>query len=465
MRRPELYWAALRHPSAPSPIASVVLLLLLAAAGPACAQQFAPLHVTLAAWDDDIWLDLLDRNYSVGGRHSDQGILKQWYDIDPKYHLDLYFLEPNLPDEYEWTRETNGVRWFGGSLTPRDLAVSGEFKVSVGLGKRWRLASRFDLVSVPRVRRGAFRANLEYDVLEDLEVAFRVHLDPQKPGTDMGLSGKWRTGMGPVQVEFWSIDIFNNLVYVNLDAAGQAQIDLTEEYETRPWGLKAFFDLEPVDRLRIEGYGGRVTPSTIHVYDPLDPNAGFVGDEQTWYAGGLLEFTINKRLLIAGFATNWSAESSKAWDVDAPDEQDYFLEERVSRAGAALIYRPRSRWEVELGGERNWRPETRLDPANGDTLVSYRLDTWLARLNVRYQSKKGFYSDVRFGFNENREPLGSGQVPTALPLAATTYRIGVEIGWRIGRHVMLGGGAARDIGADPQGTGFGGARGRGTVTW
>ena len=428
-------------------------------------QQFAPLHATLASWDDAVWLDLLDRNYSVGGRHSDLGVLKQWYDIDRKYHIDLYYLAPNLTEDYQWTRSPNGVRWISGSLTARDLAATGTFKTEVAVGKKWNLMTRFDLVSLPRVRRGAFRANLTFSPRDRFGVALKLHLDPQKPGTDLGAAVSWHPEMGDVQLEFWYIDILNDLAYVTLDASRQAQIDLTEDYTKQPFGLKADLDLKPIKNLRLEAYGAVITSSSIHVFHPESPDSGFHNSEDIWYAGGLAEWSIRDNWILSVFGTNRTAASGKSWDDGVLDEIDYELDERATRLGAATVVRPGSHWEVEFRGERNWRPELRLEPASGDTLVNYRLDAWLSRLNVRYQSRGGFYTDIRFGYSHNDEPLGTGQVPTAVPLAATTYRIGVELGWRFGKHVFIAGGAARDIGGDTQGTGFGGARGRGVVTW
>jgi hypothetical protein len=444
-------------------IAAACVLLTLSS--PASAQHFAPLHSTLAAWEDALWLDLLDRNYSIGGRHSDLGVLKRWYDVDWKYHLDVYFLEPNLADDYAFTTSPNGFQWHSGSLTPRDLAASGVFKTRVGLGKKWGFAARFDLLSLPRVRRGAFRANIEYAPQDQFGLALKIHLDPQKPGTDLGLGFSWKPRIGVVNVEFWMMDALNDLVYQTLEAARQPQIDLTEDYQKQPFGLKANFDLEPVKDLRFEGYGAVITSSSIHVFHPAKPDAGFLNSEDIWYAGGMVEWRVRSNWLISVFGSNVSAASGKAWDSGAIDETDYELSERTTRAGAATIFRPGSHWEFELRGEHNWRPEERFEPVSGDTLEHYRLESWLSRLNIRYQSTRGFFTDLRFGFNDNQEPLGSGNVPTVLPLETVTYRIGLELGWRFGKNVYIAGGAARDIGNTPAGSGFGGARGRGVVMW
>ena len=121
---------------------------------PAPAQEFAPLHTTLASQEDLVWLDMLDRNNSIGGRNSDLGVLKRWNDqIDRKYYLDLYVLGENPAEDYRWSRSPNGVRWMSGSITKRDLATFAAFKTEVGITGKWDFGARFDMVRVPRSHR------------------------------------------------------------------------------------------------------------------------------------------------------------------------------------------------------------------------------------------------------------------------------------------------------------------------
>ncbi|MFV1981592.1 MAG: hypothetical protein ACC655_10595, partial [Rhodothermia bacterium] len=445
----------------------LVLGLIVLQPSTSSSQEFAPLHTTLALWDDAVWLDLLDRNNSIGGRNSDLGVLKRWNDeIDRKYLLDLYVLEENPSEEYRWSRQQSGVRWRGGSITKRDLATFAEFKTEVGISDRWDFGARFDMVRLPRVNRGAFRVFAGYKLSESIRLEAKGQIDPEKPGSDIGSAVQWKADRATLRLEFWVLDAMNDLINVTLNAASQPQTKFTEDYQSQPLALRGSADVNLARGLRFEGSGAWLSHSSLYVFDPKDPASGFTNNEDTWYGAALLEWKPQNNWLINVFGTNWSSNSSHLWDdADLAATNDYDLSERTSRLGATTIYRPGDRWEVLLKGERNWRPETRLDPASSDTLVAYDLDTWLAVVGGRYQSKAGFFTDLRLAYQNSDEPLGSGQVPSASTLEALQYRIAIDAGWRFGRAMWFSLGMAQDIGPDQSGDGFGGARGRGVLSW
>lgn len=429
-------------------------------------QELPPFHITLASWEDAVWLDLLDRNNSIGGRNSDLGVLKRWNEeIDRKYLLDLFILAPNQTEDYRWTQRKNAFRWMSGSINRRDLATFATFKSEVGIGEKWDFGVRLDMVRIPRAKRTALRFFTGRRLTESLRLTARVHLDPEKPGSDIGLSLQWSRENANAALEFWVLDVFNDLIHVTFDAAGQPQIQFTEDYLTQAVAVRGSADIEVTTGLRIEGYGALLPTSRLRVTERTDPTFGFTNTEDIWYGAILLEWKPTKRLLISTFGTNRKSTSSKIWEHQSNSVFDYGLDERTTRFGATTIYRPKQRMELSLQGQRVWRPEVRIAPTSGDTLVEYTLESWLAAAGGRYQTRGTAFFDLWLAYQKSDEPLGTGQVPSAGSLAASQFRLAVDVGWWLDPAIWFSIGIAQDFGSDKSGGGFGGARGRGVLNW
>src|SRR5438034_4274447 len=109
------------------------LIVIVATAAPCRGQSdSARLHATLAAWAEDAWLRLLDRDAARDGRLSDQGILQRFNaTIDPDYQINLIRARFGLLDDADWARHPRGARYWGGSINTRDFAEGAEFKEAV----------------------------------------------------------------------------------------------------------------------------------------------------------------------------------------------------------------------------------------------------------------------------------------------------------------------------------------------
>src|SRR5207247_9530803 len=99
-----------------------VAFLIIAVAAPCRGQsESAGLHATLAAWAEDAWLRLLDRDAARDGRLSDQGILQRFTPtIDPDYQINLIRARFGLLDDADWARHARGTRYWAGSISTPD---------------------------------------------------------------------------------------------------------------------------------------------------------------------------------------------------------------------------------------------------------------------------------------------------------------------------------------------------------
>jgi hypothetical protein len=86
---------------------------------------------------------------------------------------------------------------------------------------------------------------------------------------------------------------------------------------------------------------------------------------------------------------------------------------------------------------------------------------------LSYRATGGFFASASFETDLRDVLKGAGQVPSLEPLGQDNVRVRVELGWRLGRNVMLSGGYRMDLDGDP-GTGHGrfdGAHGKFAVYW
>ncbi len=444
-------------------VTAALALLVFASSGHG--QWPDALHTTHRTWDEQLWLDLLDRNSTIDGHLSDLGVLKRWHRLlDRKYFLDLAAIAPHPLDDYSWHRRASGVRWLGTSVTKRDLANIAEFKARVNFAETWRVAVRFDRVALFRVNRAAVRVAIEHDFSESWTVMGMTHLDVNKPGSDIGFGTRWQHKSGEIRAEVVALDVANNFIYVGLDAVGDGQVDSTIQYDNVPWGFRGSVDQTLGRHFRLEAYGAWLPNVTARVLEGSLDSTGFRTSERTWYAGGFLEWTPSGRFVVDLHARAVDARSSRAYvEVDRQSE-DYELEETTSAIGIRALGRLGTHWIFDVGVDAAYRPEVRAfsDPARSN--IDYRLNTVRWHVTGTYRRARGLTADATVEGYYAREP--NGNFPSKGPLETDVYRIRLNAGWTSSESFgfMVGGGMDLQP-TDRKLTTFGGARGRFYVYW
>ncbi len=427
----------------------------------------AMLHGSLRGWAENAWLVILDRNGAFGGRTSDRGILQRFHeDIDNKYRLDLLSMEFSLADEYAWYQREQGLRWRAGSITKRDFATFAEVKASVPLGSAWSMGVRFDRVEIPEVSRNAVRVSFDHRLSQTTSVSAGTHLDPIKPGSDLETGVRWRSGGGAEITAFVTLlDLFNNLIYVDLNAADQAPIDSTLEYETRPVALRTSAVFPLGHGIRLEGYGAVMLPSTILSYEGRDRSSGFRQEERFAYGGAMVEWAPFTAVRTGAFVTYLRARTERAALSPGAGVNAYDLIESTTQVGGFVVTRLGRRWMIEHRFVRDWLPERRTysDSAQGN--VDYELRMYRNRTMVFYEAPGGFLLDLAVLLDFGDIVRGAGQVagdPRSPPGIGDTSRWIFDIGWRFSDRakVLLGGGWDAGFG-----WAWGGGRARLTAYW
>lgn len=446
-------------------LAVILFASLLGKAASVTAQESGAEHATLRTWEEDLWLSLLDRTDSFGGRFSTAGILHRFNRfVDHKYQLDLFSSRASPLDSYRWYELDNGLRWRAASVTKVELVSLAEFKSEIRLAEAWSMGVRFDEVHTLLSKGSALRLRFSRR-LGGATVSVGSHFDPErKTGSDLWLGARWSAGPARLRVQLVVLDFLNNAVFETLDAAVQPQIDSTVVYERQPIALRTGGDVALSDRVRVEVYATVVLPSRAVVFEEQDRASGFTLDESLWYAGTLLEWSPTERLLLAGFATTVIARSERSPNSSASPDQAYELVERTTEAGAFFEFRPEGHWSIGGTHLRKWLPERRTVREDASANVDYLYRTWLTSLDLTHTSDGGFTTLFSLFHNVSHVPRGQGQVPTTEPLEAEHYRFLSSFGVRLD-HVVMDMGAAADYTLRIRGWKFGGVRFRLTAFW
>jgi hypothetical protein len=446
-----------------------VLLLGVWLFPPALSAQTDTLeHATLQQWAEQSWLLLLDRHGSVGGRLSERGVLQRFDDyIDDKYFFDRLTAAFTMREDYTWYRRESGVRWTGGSVNRRDLLSEGEFKTTVPLSQAWDIGVRFHKEDIPTANRNALRIDVRNKFASQWTGFTSLHLDPNKPGTDVELGVRWgEIARANAMLSVTVMDAFSNVAYVTLDAASQSQIDSTLVYGSQPIALRTSAHLPLGRRFRVEGYGTFVTPSTLKAFEDHDESNGFRQNERIAYAGGLVEWKPTSTFFLGVLAATIRAESERErLSIDVPIDE-YDLTEQTTQLGGFASWQIARRWMLDAWLLRAWRTEERRFRDAGLQDVDYQVRhlTWFTTLT--YRALSGFTTDVGLGWDKADEPRGEKQVPAAGNLTTEHYRIRYDVGWTFKDTLQFLVGGSIDIDAERnEGMSFGGGRGRFTLYW
>lgn len=447
----------------------IVVLLAVWLHPPALSAQTDTLaHATLQHWAEQSWLKLLDRHGSVGGRLSERGILQRFdEDIDDKYFFDRLTGGFTLREDYTWYRNESGARWLGGSINRRDLLSEGEFKTTVPLGQAWDIGVRFHKEDTPTANRNALRIGVRDKFSRQWAAFASIHLDANKPGTDVELGVKWGAlDRANALLSVTVMDAFSNVAYVTLDAVSQDQIDSTLVYDKQPIAFRTALELPLGRRFRAEGYGAFVTPSTLRAFEDRDESNGFRQSERIAYAGGLVEWKPTATFFLGALAATIRAESERdKLSTDVPIDE-YDLTEQTTKLGGFASWQIARRWMLDAWLLRAWRTEERRyrDASLQDVDYQVRHLTWFTTLT--YRALSGFTADVGLGWDKADEPRGEKQVPATGNLTTEHYRVRYDLGWTFKNTFQFLVGGSIDIDAERnEGVSFGGGRGRFTLYW
>ncbi|MGD2216660.1 MAG: hypothetical protein PVJ64_07885 [Gemmatimonadales bacterium] len=464
-------------------VLTLAIFLLLASIPKVALGQddvFCSAHATLRGWEEQARLAIFDRGGSFFGRTSDRGILQRFNEkMDSEYPLDLISSTFSLGETYEWYRRENGVRFWAGSINHLRLVQHGDFTATVPLGGAWATNVRFTHDETLEADRNLIRIEFRRRLFERRARAFLMGtLKAKKPETDLELGFTWMAGPGTVTVAFAALDLFSDFIYQSLEVSPSIA-DTALDYTSHPYTARVSLDLPLGRRLRIEGYGLVLTPTSVAVESQSNPGQGFTQDERYAYAGGLLEWTPSARTAIGGLATWVRARLDRSPLPDGRPEDAFDLTEATWRLRIYGIQRLSGRFTAEGWLSRVWRTEDRLykeavlatdlghwvqlqPPVDETSDVNYEDRSWAGRLLVTYRAPSGFRGDLALDFVA-RDVIGTDRLPGATD--SDHSRLRFDFGWQFGERALLLLGSNLDLDGDGRSPNFDGGHGRFLLYW
>ena len=446
------------------------LIVIVATAAPCRGQSdSAGLHATLAAWAEDAWLRLLDRDAARDGRLSDQGILQRFNPtIDPDYQINLIRARFGLLDDADWARHARGARYWGGSINTRDFAEGAEFKELVPLGRRWSTAVDFTKQDLPELTRSLVRIGFVRRTDAGFFSSIEGTLVPLKPSSDLEAGAGWRRPGRELALYVAVLDAFSDLIYQDLEVLNAAA-DTALDYERQPVTLRGNLDLRLATRWRVEGRAGVMLPATLRAYVQLFPDSGFRQRERYGFSGLLVEWQGNAGLTLGGFATYVRAVTDRTPLPDGRALDDFRLTERTMQAGGLLLARVAPEWVIESWLARSWRPERKVyrNAAAPAADIDYQDVAWSGQAVLERRPEHGFTGGITYELDVRDVTRGAGEVPAREgSLARHNNEVRLEFGWRAANRwaFQLGLGLDSDPGMWPRGW-FGGGHGRFVLYW
>ncbi len=244
------------------------------AASPTTVILYGPPTATLDMWSDQLWLRVLDRSGSVGGRFSDAGILRRFNRrIGRVYTLDRRSPRPELLEDVAFTTAARGVRLSTGSVSRPELQLLLAAKFADSLSRTMQFATRVDVEQSPEADRALVQVGLTRGA-RDRSLSLSATLPPRKGDADLQLTARWSTFSWVAEGTVAALDVANNYNYPSLAATRAAGLDTmarvpgrqpmvwrgrAQRRLIRGWGAEAHGMLLPAQRLDIIDVHTRAT--------------------------------------------------------------------------------------------------------------------------------------------------------------------------------------------------------------
>ena len=350
---------------------------------------------TLAAWADQVWLSLLDRDGAYHGRLAEEGVFQRFNpEMSPEYELDIRTNLFHPSEDARWAEPPNGFRVAGASISHphilnvvdwrQEIHVSGPVDLMARYRRERSLTARRDYPSVGVRWR---------DVLGTpwtARVGIGVHFFKPSADVEVALARSWRDGEDrswTLEVRLAALDAFNEVIFQGLGVRAD-EVDAHYDYAGIPLAARTTLRAA-ASRWRAELHAGSSRRSEVHVTFPAIGRDPFTQLERVAFLGALLQVTPLERVTLALYGT-WARADTERRALARG--LGFTLREQTMTAGARARTRLSPRWAVETELARVRRPERR-SPEGGAprehrdrevfaraALVRYPEAGWTARL-------------------------------------------------------------------------------------
>ena len=413
---PSLHAQSDAEPSAPSPAGETESAAL----------------ATLAAWADQVWLSLLDRDGAYYGRLAEEGIFQRFNPaMDHEYGLDVRSGLFDPGEDARWAELPNGFRVAGGSLNnPHILNV-------VDWRQATHIAGPVDLMARYR-RERSLTAWRDYpwvgvrwrDALGTpwtVRVGLGVHFFKPSADVEVALARSWRDREDrswTLEVRLAALDAFNEAIFQGLGVRAD-EVDAHYDYAGVPLAARTTLKAA-ASRWRAELHAGSSRRSEVRVTFPATGLAPFTQLEQVAFLGTLLQVTPLERVTLALYGTWARADTERRAPASG---LGFTLREQTVTVGARARTRLNPLWAVETALAQVRRPERR-SPAGGAPREHRDREVFAWAALVRYP-EAGWTGRLAYALLDrdagSRAPWLTSQNHRLITEAGHRFRSGFEV--------------------------------------
>ena len=326
------------------------------------AQPDSAAIATLAAWADQVWLSLLDRDGAYYGRLAEEGIFQRLsLEMDHEYELDVRSSLFDPGDDARWAKLPNGFRLAGASISNpyilhvldwrQEIHVSGPVDLMARYRRERSLTARRDYPWVGMQWRDALGTPWT------VQIGLGVHFFKPSADVEVALARSWRDAgdrRWTLEVRLAALDAFNDAIFQSLGVRAD-DVDAHYDYAEAPLAARTTLRAA-ASRWRAELHAGSSRSSEVQVTFPATGRAPFTQIEQVAFLGALLQVTPLERLTLALYGTWATADTERRSSASGPG---FTLREQTVTMGARARTRLNPLWAVETELARVGRPEWR----------------------------------------------------------------------------------------------------------
>ncbi|MCY3679129.1 MAG: hypothetical protein OXH66_16310 [Gemmatimonadetes bacterium] len=317
---------------------------------------------TLAAWADQVWLSLLDRDGAYYGRLAEEGIFQRFNpEIHHEYELEIRGSLFHPGEDARWAEQPNGFRVAGASISHPHILNVVDWRQEIHVSGPVDLVARYRRERSLTARRDYPRVGVRWrDMLGTpwtVQVGIGVHYFKPSADVEVALARSWRDREDrswTLEVRLAALDAFNEAIFQGLGVRAD-EVDAHYDQAGAPLAARTTLSAT-ASRWRAELHAGSSRRSEVEVTFPATGLAPFIQFERVAFLGGLLQVTPLERVTLALYGTWARADTER----QAPASGlGFTLREQTVTVGARARTRLSPAWAVETELERVRRPEWR----------------------------------------------------------------------------------------------------------
>ena len=387
---------------------------------------------TLAAWADQVWLSLLDRDGAYHGRLAEEGIFQRFnLRMNPEYEMDIRTNLFQPGEDARWAGLPNGFRLAAASINHPHILNIVDWRQEIHVSGPVDMMARYRRERTLTARRDYPWIGVRWrDVIGTpwiVQVGIGVHFFKPSADVEVAVARSWRDGgdrSWTLEVRLAALDAFNEVIFQGL---GVRADDVDAHYDYAGVPLAARTTLRAAaSRWRAELHAGSSRRSEVRVTFPATDRAPFTQFERVAYLGTLVQVAPLERVTLALYGTWARADTERR----APASGIGFtLREQTVTLGARARTRLNQAWAVETELARVRRPEWRTPEGGAPrehrdhevfaraALVRYPEAGWTARLACALLDRDAGY----------RAAWLTGQNQRLITEAGHRFRSGFEV--------------------------------------